>query len=156
MFGDPRILFSVQGFDFCGRHFEFLASSTSQLHEKSAWFFAPIPGEISLQNVRDFMGNFDRIDNTAKRLARMGQFFSSSRYSKKVPTRQIIQVPDVQKTDAIGDKNIFTDGIGMMSMDFAKELAREMSEQKEDTEFGSPSAFQIRSEVGRVQSINGT
>ena len=101
------------------------------------------------------MGNFEFIDNTAKRLARMGQFFSSSRQSKKVPTCQTIQVPDVQQTDAIGDEILFTDGIGIMSMDFAKELAREMSEQMEDTELGSPSAFQIRCEVGRVQSING-
>ena len=100
------------------------------------------------------MGNFDFIDNTAKRLARMGLFFSSSRFSKKVPTCRTIQVLDVKKINSIGGEIIFTDGIGSMSMDFAKELAREMSEQMEDTEFGSPSAFQIRCKICCVQSID--
>ena len=55
-----------------GRHFEFLATSSSQLREHSCWFFSPTH-DLTADHIRSWMGNFSHIRNVAKYAARMGQ-----------------------------------------------------------------------------------
>ena len=67
----------ADGITVGGRHFEFLAFSTSQLKEHSTWFFAPLP-DFSTDRVREWMGSFDDVKCAAKYANRMGLCFSST------------------------------------------------------------------------------
>jgi hypothetical protein len=58
-----------------GRRYDFLAFSTSQLRECSAWMFSS-DTELTAADVRRWMGDFQKINNAAKYAARMGQCFS--------------------------------------------------------------------------------
>lgn len=65
------------GMGIGGRHYEFLAFSSSQLKEQSCWLYAPRPGR-SADDIRRFMGDFSQIRCIAKAGARMGQCFSTT------------------------------------------------------------------------------
>ncbi|ESQ35322.1 hypothetical protein EUTSA_v10006629mg [Eutrema salsugineum] len=119
------------------KKFEFLAFSSSQLRENSAWMFAPIDG-LSAEIIRAWMGDFEHIRNVAKYAARLGQSFSSSRETLNVRTDEIEVIPDVEIT-YLGTRYVFSDGIGKISSEFARRVAKKCGL----TEF-TPSAFQIR------------
>uniref|UniRef100_A0A1J3CMU9 RNA-dependent RNA polymerase n=1 Tax=Noccaea caerulescens TaxID=107243 RepID=A0A1J3CMU9_NOCCA len=119
------------------KKFEFLAFSSSQLRESSAWMFAPIDG-LNAAGIRAWMGDFEHIRNVAKYAARLGQSFSSSRETLNVRRDEIEVIPDVE-TGAFGTRYVFSDGIGKISAEFARRVAKKCGL----TEF-SPSAFQIR------------
>ena len=76
------------GITIAGRHFDFLAFSTSQLKEHSAWFLAPV-AELTADTVRSWMGDFQGIKCVAKYAARMGQCFSSTLDTVEVLVSQI-------------------------------------------------------------------
>lgn len=114
------------------KKFEFLAFSSSQLRENSAWMFASRPG-LSATDIRNWMGDFRDIKNVAKYAARLGQSFGSSTETLRVPREEIELIPDVKR-----NTYIFSDGIGKISADFACKVAKKCG-------FSStPSAFQIR------------
>ncbi|XP_013585196.1 PREDICTED: RNA-dependent RNA polymerase 1 [Brassica oleracea var. oleracea] len=119
------------------KRFEFLAFSSSQLRENSAWMFAPVNG-ITAADIRAWMGEFDNIRNVAKYAARLGQSFSSSRETLTVRRDEIEVIPDVEirSSDA---HYVFSDGIGKISAEFARRVAKKCGL----TEF-FPSAYQIR------------
>ncbi|CAN8293438.1 unnamed protein product [Cochlearia groenlandica] len=119
------------------KKFEFLAFSSSQLRENSAWMFAPIDG-LTAAHIRAWMGDFDHIRNIAKYAARLGQSFSSSRETLNVPSDEIEVIPDVE-IRSLDKHYVFSDGIGKISYDFARRVAKKCGL----TEF-TPSAFQIR------------
>ncbi|XP_057550246.1 RNA-dependent RNA polymerase 1 [Amaranthus tricolor] len=118
------------------KKFEFLAFSSSQLRENSAWMFASRPG-LSAAGIRNWMGNFRSIRNVAKYAARLGQSFGSSTESLTVPIEEVEMLPDVK---LINGRNIyiFSDGIGKISLDFARKVAKKCGYSF------TPSAFQIR------------
>ncbi|KAM3225215.1 hypothetical protein ACQJBY_058138 [Aegilops geniculata] len=76
------------------KHFDFLAFSSSQLRDNSAWMFASRPG-LSASDIREWMGNFRNIRNVAKYAARLGQSFSSSTETLKVHKHEVKEAPDV-------------------------------------------------------------
>lgn len=116
------------------KHFDFLAFSSSQLRDNSAWMFASRPG-LSASDIREWMGNFRNIRNVAKYAARLGQSFSSSTETLKVHKYEVKEAPDVTN----GTEYVFSDGIGTISADFADEVSKKCNL----TRF-TPSAFQIR------------
>ncbi|KNA07850.1 hypothetical protein SOVF_168010 isoform A, partial [Spinacia oleracea] len=118
------------------KKFEFLAFSSSQLRENSAWMFASRPG-LSATDIRDWMGDFREIRNVAKYAARLGQSFGSSTETLTVPVEEIEKIPDV-KVIAGRNTYIFSDGIGKISADFARKVAKKCGFSF------TPSAFQIR------------
>ncbi|KAM5581252.1 putative RNA-dependent RNA polymerase 1 [Rosa sericea] len=118
------------------KKFEFLASSSSQLREHSAWMFASRSG-LTAQGIRDWMGDFSQIKNAAKYAARLGQSFSSSRETFSVGLDEIEVIPDVE-IERGRTKYCFSDGIGKISADFAEKVARKCGKSS------TPSAFQIR------------
>jgi RNA-dependent RNA polymerase len=121
------------GFRLCDRHYSFLAFSSNQLRDRSAWFFAEA-GNTSAQDIRDWMGKFSQ-RNIAKCAARMGQCFSSTYATVEVPSTEVNpELPDIKK----GLYN-FSDGIGMITPDLAMEVAGKL---KLDT--NPPCAYQIR------------
>jgi RNA-dependent RNA polymerase len=120
------------GFYFCGRKYSFLAFSSNQLRDRSAWFFAE-EKNISCDYIRNWMGKFNQ-KNIAKCAARMGQCFSSTYASVEVPANEVnSMLPDVERNDYV-----FSDGIGIITTDLAVEVAQKLNLDK------VPSAYQIR------------
>ncbi|GLT96775.1 hypothetical protein SLE2022_143750 [Rubroshorea leprosula] len=134
-----RILSILQNYGIVigDKKFEFLAFSSSQLRENSAWMFASRNG-LTAADIRVWMGNFRQIRNVAKYAARLGQSFSSSTETLSVDKDEIEIIPDVE-IERDGIKYVFSDGIGKISADFAKRVA-----VKCGLKGSIPSAFQIR------------
>ncbi|KAI4380961.1 hypothetical protein MLD38_007086 [Melastoma candidum] len=121
------------GFYLCGRKFSFLAFSSNQLRDRSAWFFAE-NREITVNKVIEWMGKFHN-KNVAKCAARMGQCFSSTYATVEVPLRHANQnLPDVKRNNYV-----FSDGIGMIAPDLALQVAEKLK-----LDVNPPSAYQIR------------
>ncbi|KAF8407945.1 hypothetical protein HHK36_007085 [Tetracentron sinense] len=118
------------------KKFEFLAFSASQLRSNSVWMFAS-NDNVRAENIREWMGCFNKIRSVSKCAARMGQLFSSSLQTLDVPAQDVEIIPDVEvTTDGIG--YCFSDGIGKISFSFARQLAQKCGLSQ------TPSAFQIR------------
>ena len=132
-----------EGVKLGGKKYEFLAFSSSQLRERSFWMFAST-GDITPAFIREWMGNFLSIRNVAQCAARMGQCFSSSTPTLEVPSWELERIDDVERVDSrTSMKYCFSDGIGKISKDFAKQVARKYGLQRMGVSM-VPSAFQIR------------
>ncbi|CAK9155532.1 unnamed protein product, partial [Ilex paraguariensis] len=118
--------------------FEFLAFSSSQLRDNSAWMFASRPG-FTADDIRTWTGDFHQIRNVAKYAARLGQSFGSSTETLKVAKHEIEIIPDVEVVRG-GVRYVFSDGIEKISTDLARRVATKCG-LKSST---PPSAFQIR------------
>ncbi|KAI8545560.1 hypothetical protein RHMOL_Rhmol07G0048800 [Rhododendron molle] len=133
-----RILSTLRdGIVIGDKKFDFLAFSSSQLRENSAWMFASRPG-LTAADIRKWMGDFREIRNVAKYAARLGQSFSSSRETLNVGRHERVMIPDVEIVRD-GIKYVFSDGIGKLSPDFARSVAKKCGINN-----SIPSAFQIR------------
>ncbi|KNA12524.1 hypothetical protein SOVF_125140 [Spinacia oleracea] len=125
-----------QGFYLCGRMYTFLAFSSNQLRDRSAWFFAEDKKDrrLTVNSIRNWMGKFTN-KNVAKCAARMGQCFSSTYATVKVSSDQVeSELPDIERNNYV-----FSDGIGIISPDLAIEVAEKL--QLKDN---PPCAYQIR------------
>lgn len=118
------------------KKFEFLAFSASQLRSNSVWMFASNE-KLRAEDIRQWMGVFNNIRSVSKCAARMGQLFSSSRQTCNVPLQDVEIMPDVEVTSG-GIKYCFSDGIGKISLSFARQVAQKCGLSH------TPSAFQIR------------
>ncbi|ESQ38406.1 hypothetical protein EUTSA_v10028370mg [Eutrema salsugineum] len=118
------------------KRFEFLAFSASQLRGNSVWMFASNE-KVKAENVREWMGCFRKIRSISKCAARMGQLFSASRQTLTVRPQDVEQIPDIEVTTD-GADYCFSDGIGKISLAFAKQVAQKCGLSH------IPSAFQIR------------
>ncbi|XP_071710250.1 RNA-dependent RNA polymerase 2 [Rutidosis leptorrhynchoides] len=124
------------GFWIGSKKFEFLAFSASQLRSNSVWMFASNE-HVTAENIRNWMGCFTSIRSVSKCAARMGQLFSTSKQTIEVPPHHVEIIPDIEvKTDGVD--YCFSDGIGKISLSFAKEVASKYGLKH------VPSAFQIR------------
>ncbi|XP_042520883.1 RNA-dependent RNA polymerase 6-like isoform X2 [Macadamia integrifolia] len=123
-----------KGFYLCGRKYSFLAYSSNQLRDCSAWFFAE-DEDVRVIDILNWMGKFtDR--NVAKCAARMGQCFSSTYATVDVPQEEVnMDLPDIKRNNYV-----FSDGIGIIT----PQLAMEVAEKLRLTVDPPPSAFQIR------------
>ncbi|KAD2806028.1 hypothetical protein R6Q59_028990 [Mikania micrantha] len=124
------------GFCIGSKKFEFLAFSASQLRSNSVWMFASNE-HVTAESIRKWMGCFTSIRSVSKCAARMGQLFSTSKQTIEVPPHHVEIIPDIEvKTDGVD--YCFSDGIGKISLSFAKEVASKYGLKH------IPSAFQIR------------
>ncbi|KVI06345.1 Nucleotide-binding, alpha-beta plait [Cynara cardunculus var. scolymus] len=118
------------------KKFEFLAFSASQLRSNSVWMFAS-NDHVTAESIRNWMGCFRSIRSVSKCAARMGQLFSTSKQTIEVLPHHVEIIPDIEvKTDGVD--YCFSDGIGKISLSFAKEVASKYGLKH------TPSAFQIR------------
>nr|GEV30147.1 RNA-dependent RNA polymerase 2 [Tanacetum cinerariifolium] len=118
------------------KKFEFLAFSASQLRSNSVWMFASNE-HVTAESIRNWMGCFSDIRSVSKCAARMGQMFSTSKQTIEVLPHHVETIPDIEvKTDGVD--YCFSDGIGKISLSFAKEVAAKYGLKH------IPSAFQIR------------
>ncbi|XP_042467926.1 probable RNA-dependent RNA polymerase 2 [Zingiber officinale] len=125
------------GLPICSKKFEFLAFSASQLRSNSVWMFAS-NDNLTAESIRKWMGHFNGIRSVSKCAARMGQLFSSSMQTMNVPPPDVKIIPDVEITTEDGKKYCFSDGIGKISLPFARQIAQKCGLSN------TPSAFQIR------------
>ncbi|CAL5011014.1 unnamed protein product [Urochloa decumbens] len=124
----------TKGFHMCGKKYSFLAFSSNQLRNRSAWFFAE-DGTITAASIREWMGQFPS-NNVAKHAARMGQCFTST-----YPT-VIMQPDEVDEflEDVEHNGYNFSDGIGKITPDLAMQVAKRLPLMQNYP----PSAYQIR------------
>ncbi|KAM6594262.1 hypothetical protein CsatA_001965 [Cannabis sativa] len=118
------------------KRYEFLAFSASQLRSNSVWMFASNE-HIKAGDIREWMGCFSKIRSISKCAARMGQLFSSSTQTLTVPVQDVEIIPDVELNND-GIDYCFSDGIGKISLPFARQVAQKCGLNH------TPSAFQIR------------
>lgn len=115
--------------------YEFVAWGNSQLREHGAYFFAAIEN-VSADTIRANMGFFDHERVVAKRAARMGQCFSTTK-----PV--ILRLPAITDSNTIPDivkgKYNFTDGVGKIS-----EVAASIVSHQLGIKGPTPSLFQFR------------
>ncbi|CAN7974885.1 unnamed protein product [Ixodes persulcatus] len=124
------------------RVFKFLASSCSQLRDHGVWLYATDSQGNSADSIRHWMGDFSTIPNVAKKMARMGQCFSSTEESVKVPLEggDMEDVADIVggRHPLSGKKFTFSDGVGMISPSLLQKVCKKLG-------MGAvPSAIQIR------------
>ncbi|RYP35174.1 hypothetical protein DL767_003951 [Monosporascus sp. MG133] len=144
LFGDPnktsifnRIHRTLKnGIQVAGRHYEFLAYGNSQLRELGAFFFHPT-SDLTCDDIRSWMGEFHHIRVVGKYASRMGQCFSTTRIVQDLPVGSVVKdIPDIEHNGWC-----FTDGVGKISFDLAKSIAKEL---KMFNKGQMPSAFQFR------------
>ena len=122
----------TEGITIGDRHYRFLASGNSQFREQGAYFFAP-PPELSVAQIRQWMGSFQEIHSVALFNSRLGQCFSTTR---AIATQlEIIEIKDIKRN---GFK--FSDGVGRMSLELARVTASGVGLMHQEP----PSAFQFR------------
>lgn len=132
-----RILSILQdGIVIGEKRFLFLAFSASQLRSNSVWMFASNEN-LRAEEIRNWMGCFNKIRCVSKCAARMGQLFSASLQTFEVPAQHVEVIPDIEMTTD-GENYCFSDGIGKISQAFARQVAQKCGLNH------TPSAFQIR------------
>ncbi|XP_075527685.1 uncharacterized protein LOC142559884 [Dermacentor variabilis] len=116
--------FLRNGITIGDRHFKLLASSVSQLRDHGVWLYANDCHGNSVESIRAWMGDFSAIPSVAKKIARMGQCFSTTEESVIVPLHdEIMQdAPDIEGGvhPISGKPYVFSDGIGMISESLMK------------------------------------
>ncbi|KAJ3342074.1 hypothetical protein HDU83_006225 [Entophlyctis luteolus] len=145
-----------EGIKVAGRHYKFLAYSNSSLREGRVLFFTePADGTVTVDGIREWMGDFSKIKNPARYAARMGQAFTSTTATVRVKKDEVtMRVPDIQRNGYN-----FSDGIGTISEVLAKDVWKSQNDARagknlwkvnhskescDEAESRPPSAFQIR------------
>ncbi|THU44667.1 hypothetical protein C4D60_Mb02t09780 [Musa balbisiana] len=124
----------TNGFHLCGQKYSFLAFSSNQLRDRSAWFFAEVSGSITVATIRNWMGKFSN-KNVAKCAARMGQCFSSTYATVNMTPNEVnSELEDIERNGYV-----FSDGIGKITPELALEVAQKLHLTEDP-----PSAYQIR------------
>lgn len=126
----------TRGLAIAGRHYEFLAFGNSQFREHGAYFFASTR-DVSVDQIRAWMGKFDDIKQVARYASRIGQCFSTTRAVSNWGSQLDIElIPDIQRNGYT-----FTDGVGKVSPFLASMIAQHFGV---GTAGHYPSAFQFR------------
>ncbi|KAJ7353981.1 hypothetical protein OS493_030827 [Desmophyllum pertusum] len=125
-----------EGLGIAGQRFHFLGSSNSQLRNHSCWFVGPSSQPV--EHIRCWMGDFRTIKCVASYMARMGQCFSTSMDTVGIAISEGSFCNEVNDVETADHKYCFSDGIGKISEELAKEVVKKIAKPFK------PSAFQIR------------
>ncbi|KAJ3069244.1 hypothetical protein HDU99_002988 [Rhizoclosmatium hyalinum] len=141
----------ANGVTVSGRLFKFLAFSSSSLKEGRFLFFhEPKDGSnVTVDSIREWMGDFSMIKNPARYSARLAQALTSTTPTIEIQPHEVeMHAPDVERNGYV-----FSDGIGTISPDLADAIWISFKNKKPpNSTFQSasknispvPSAFQIR------------
>ncbi|KAI6013233.1 RNA dependent RNA polymerase-domain-containing protein [Pisolithus marmoratus] len=124
-----------EGFDIAGRHFSFLAYSSSALKTHAVWF-------VTAESIRATLGNFETVVHSPSKYgARMAQAFTATDPSVKLHKSQWTTMPDICQNGIV-----FTDGIGTMSQELATLIWQTLCRNYSDNGANAvqPAAYQIR------------
>ncbi|PAV56401.1 hypothetical protein WR25_15504 [Diploscapter pachys] len=156
----------ITGIHVAGRHFGYLGSSNSQMRDSGAYFMIKytagdqqrelarneearrhyelkltMPDEFNpcIKRTREKLGKFEEIESIPKLMARLGQCFTQSRLSGVELKREkyLTTFDIVGGRNSRGEVFTFSDGCGMISLEFAQEISKAMDLGK-----GKPSCFQ--------------
>uniref|UniRef100_A0A183E2Q4 RNA-dependent RNA polymerase n=1 Tax=Gongylonema pulchrum TaxID=637853 RepID=A0A183E2Q4_9BILA len=133
----------VQFRDDCGtlmrRHFVYLGSSNSQMRDGGCYFYDDGEGG-QVQRIRESLGRFTQC-SIPKMMSRMGQCFTQARQcAVKLKRANYNKTYDViGGCDTNGSAYVFSDGVGTISIDFARTIALDLG-----VENFIPSCFQVR------------
>ena len=119
-----------------GKSFEFLGFSHSSLRERTCWFMAPITyqgRQLQADRVINDLGDFSAIRTPAKCAARIGQAFTETPETLRIPATCVKQIPDIERNN-----RVFSDGVGTISGSIVAQLWRLPSAREH------PTLFQIR------------
>jgi RNA-dependent RNA polymerase len=119
------------------REYEFLAFGNSQLREHSAYFFAKAH-DVSVKDIREWMGEFSNIRIIAKHASRLGQCFSTTRAFKSCDVT-LRRMPDIEHNGYN-----FSDGVGTMSPIVAHLLTQDFGGDRRISPDYQASCFQFR------------
>ncbi|OBZ79741.1 putative RNA-dependent RNA polymerase 1 [Grifola frondosa] len=148
----------LHGLTIAGRHFQFLAYSQSALKEHAVWFVKPFDVAdtrggrrtidahtiiVDLGSFRDLAFDQKLIFCPARYGARISQSFTATDASISIEAEEIFHLEDIE--DATGTY-CFTDGVGTISTQLAKEIWKELSGKRRRgrRDRSYPRAFQIR------------
>ncbi|TBU35150.1 RdRP-domain-containing protein [Dichomitus squalens] len=145
------------GITIAGAHFSFLAYSQSALKEHAVWFVKPfrhrdghgvecyVDATTIIENLGNFRVSFDTtlIHCPARYAARIAQAFTATDASITVDVDQIERGEDLE--DATGNY-CFTDGVGTISRELAREIWRSVRERgrRSRPDRTYPRAYQVR------------
>ncbi len=123
-----------EGFALGGKHFEFLAYSSSALREHAVWFICPfyhprlglVNGDRIRHDIGDFRGK-TIMTQPSKLAARIGQAFTATDPSVRILRDQWEEIPDIGMTP-----HIHTDGAGTISQSLADEIWEELCKDRRD------------------------
>lgn len=123
-----------------GRHFNFLAFSSSALREHSTWFvrscFSYEGGLVTAEIIRQGVGDLKHIRCPPRWAARLGQSFTTTHTALRVPVEVVTEdLPDIKR-----NKHCFSDGVGTIS----SEVVRDITGNSTKSLRNLPVVFQIR------------
>ncbi|KAG2750605.1 RdRP-domain-containing protein [Suillus brevipes Sb2] len=135
------------GFELAGKHFDFLAYSSSALREHAVWFVSPFQhdtkGFVTASTIRTSLGDFSGcINSPSKYAARMAQAFTATDPSVKIHRSQWSEMPDI-----VGENGVmFSDGVGTVSDELGDLIWKTLCDARRDGGANAvkPSAYQIR------------
>ncbi|KAF8527347.1 RNA dependent RNA polymerase-domain-containing protein [Gautieria morchelliformis] len=150
-----------EGFDLCGRHFEFLAYSQSALKQYTVWFVTPFRNpqgrEFNAKSIRATIGSSwstALLRCPARYAARLSQAFTATEFSVVVEPDMIQRIPDIEHNEYC-----FSDGNGPVSQGLADEIYSALQRGSARTGRGrrTPSVFQVRIQGAKgVLSVDPT
>ena len=120
--------------------FVFFGHSASQLRERTCVFYNECQGKV--EEILLQFGDFERIQDVAKRAARIGLLFSTAVSACHVPDEHIGRVDDVKRNGFT-----FTDGCGFISTECARKVTKSLKLEYLYKDIKSPeipSVFQVR------------
>lgn len=118
----------------------FFGHSASHLRERTCVLYNE--KQDSVEEILAHFGDFDKIQDVAKRAARIGLLFSTAKVACCVPEEKISVVTDVER-----DKYNFTDGCGFISTESAQQVTDNLNIENVYEGIKRPeipSVFQIR------------
>lgn len=149
-----------QGISIAGRHFQFLAYSTSSLREHAVWFMSSFRsgGEmITPQKVVRDLGDFSALtQQPSKYAARIAQKFSATDPSVHIHAHEWEQVDDIEYIEEWTIKNddgciekkqkphCFTDGVGTISESLGQEIFETLKNNEGHLEENAPPPSAVR------------
>jgi RNA-dependent RNA polymerase len=128
--------------DIVGLKYSWLVFSSGQLRGHKTWFFSENQ-DLTCNQIRSWMGSFDRIFNVALYSSRLGQALSSTYQTIDIAAEEMVKVPDVRRNGYN-----FSDGVGTISLELAREVAQRLPLKNKEK---PPSAFQIR--LGGIKGV---
>ena len=145
-----------RGLDLGGRHFEFLAYSSSALREHAVWFVHPFQhvtlGYMDAHRIRSLLGDFSNtINQPSKYAARMAQAFTATDPSVCIRNDQWEEIDDIGR-----EPYLHTDGVGTISPELADLIWEALCAARKENykRFVKPSAVRgtllLMSQIGRA------
>lgn len=129
------------GISVAGRRFDFLGFSHASLRSHQAWFMTPFVKDgvrICARDIIEDLGDFSHIHCSSKCAARIGQSFSDTIFSVRVPDTAYVTEC---KEDIERNGRCFSDGCGTISLELMRRVWNALPPERREQR---PTILQIR------------